>query len=146
MDELPRVTETGASSSKYSRSLSCSTGSPSMIRLTKGRAEPSRIGGSEAFISTTTLSTPHPLRALRTCSTVWILAWPDWIVVARTRSVTWSTRGRISGEPLRSIRLKTTPWFAGAGLRVRVTASPVCSALPLIDTARDRVRCFMLGL
>ena len=46
IEELPRVTETGASSVKYSRSLSCSTGSPCRIRFTKGRAEPSMIGGS----------------------------------------------------------------------------------------------------
>ena len=30
----------------------------------------------------TTLSTPQPLKAESTCSTVWSLAWPDWMVVA----------------------------------------------------------------
>jgi len=37
---------------------------------------PSPIGGSLASISTRALSTPSPARAERTCSTVWILAFP----------------------------------------------------------------------
>ena len=143
IEELPRVTETGWSSTKYCRSASCSTGSASRIRFTNGLAEPSMIGGSLAFISTSTLSMPQPCRALSTCSTVEIFAWPDWIVVARTRSVIRSTRGRISGWPATSIRLKTMPWPAGAGFIVSVTGSPVWSALPLSETSRRMVRCFM---
>ena len=70
IEELPRVTDTGASSVKYSRSISCSTGSPWMIMFTYGRAEPSMTGGSEPSISIMTLSIPQPCSALRTCSTV----------------------------------------------------------------------------
>src|SRR5688572_25337039 len=41
------------------------------------------------------------------------------------------------------MRLNTIPVLIGAGFSVRVTASPVWSALPLIETSRARVRCFI---
>ena len=143
-ERLPSETETGSRRLKTWRSASCSTGSACWIRFTKNLADPSRIGGSAASISTMQLSISIPFRALKTCSMVCSFVCPDVTPVLRTRSDDICVIcGFISGLPKISLRLKTIPVFTGAGLSVSVTDAAECNAVPLIDTSRNIVRCFI---
>jgi hypothetical protein len=71
-------------------------------------------GISSASTSITRLSIPNAATALSTCSHVSIVALPCCNAVRRGRDTTWVTSAGISASP-RSLRTKTTPWFAGAG-------------------------------
>ena len=143
-ERLPSETDTGSRRRKISRSASCSTGSACCMRFTKNFADPSRIGGSAASISTTQLSTPMPTSALRTCSIVWSLVCPEVTPVLRTRSEEICVMcGLISGLPKMSLRLKTIPVLTGAGFSVSVTAAAECRAVPLMEASRNIVRCFI---
>ena len=59
-----------------------------LIKATNSLALPSQIGGSFASMLMSALSTPMPVRAEITCSTVWILTGPWTMVVARSTVLT----------------------------------------------------------
>jgi len=122
IERLPSLMVIGCVSVKTSRVASCSTMPHWWINVVNGRAEPSTIGGSEASISMTALSTPMPLSAESTCSIVWSFTASEETVVLRSRSVTISETGRTSGLPKRSMRRKTRPVSGAPGFRVKVTS------------------------
>src|SRR5665647_1408705 len=105
---------------------------------------PPMIVASWAFISKNALSTCIPEKAASTCSIVATEASPCNRVVPLNVSVTLSAMASIIGLPGRSTRQDLYPLFAGAGLKVMVTSTPVCNPLPRRLISLDRVVCFSL--
>jgi len=66
------------------------------------------------------------------------------MVVPLDVSDTYSASASMTGFPGKSVRQNLYPWFAGAGLKVILTFTPVCNPFPLRLMDFARVRCFSL--